>query len=239
MLLLLTALPLCAQSPAGTEVQMNEIKLNESMVYGEGFSENKEIAYDNALNELMIFANEYRAKKGQQAIGVSDLLTVVKELVCKNGAQYTVMVYMPMTQMLAITPKSNSDIVAQLIPGQKQEAAATVAAEAAPAPAAETAVFRPTPAADEILRKLCPQDNWLEIKGFMIDFKQSGKITSVGNVISYAEVPDDAYAILMDEMGGILAILSPKGGARQVNCRTRKIDAASNYSNCKYIFWYK
>lgn len=238
-----------AQTPEDIESKMDEIKLDESYVYGEDFDDDKDIAFQNALTELTTYANELRAGKGKDILNSSDLLTVVKELKYQKGSRHTVLVYLPLSQMLGMTSKSHSDVVAQnepshssqtnITPQQKVEQEQKFTFVPNKQPEATQPVPIQTQLPDDIMQTLCSQDNWLEIKGFLTNYKREGKISSIGNVLSYAEVPDDAYAILMDEMGGILSIMSPKNSPNRINYKTNQTDNENNYTNCKFIVWYK
>lgn len=237
------------QTPEEVESKMDEIKLDESFVYGEDFNDDKDIAFQNALTELTSYANELRAEKGKDILNASDLLTVVKELKYQRGSRHTVFVYLPMSQMLGITSKSHSDVVAQNVPSQSSQTNTTVQQKIEQeqkftfVPNKQPEATQPVPIQtqlpDDIMQTLCSQDNWMEIKGFLTNYKKEGKISSIGNVLSYAEVPDDAYAILMDDMGGILSILSPKNSTTRINYRTNQTDSETNHSNYKFIVWYK
>lgn len=238
-----------AQTSEEIETKMNEIKLNESYIYGEDFSDNKDIAFQSALTELTMYANELRVEKGKDTINLSDLLTVVKELRYQRDNRHTVLVYLPLSQMLGIISKSHSDIISQnassqssqsnSLPQQKieQEQKFTFIPNRQPEVTSPTPTQVPLP--DDIMQTLCSQDNWVEIKGFLTTYRRKGKISSIGNVSSYAEVPEDAYAILMDDMGGILSILSPRNSGNRINYRTNQADNESNHRNCKFIVWYK
>ena len=238
-----------AQTPEEIESKMDEIKLDESYVYGEDFNDDKDIAFQNALTELTTYANELRAGKGKDILNSSDLLTVVKELKYQKGSRHTVLVYLPLSQMLGMTSKSHSDVVAQnapshssqanVAPQQKIEQEQKITFVPNKQPEATQPVPIQTQLPDDIMQTLCSQDNWMEIKGFLTTYKREGKISLIGNVLSYTEVPDDAYAILMDDMGGILSILSPKNSATRINYRTNQTDSETNHSNYKFIVWYK
>lgn len=237
------------QTPEEIESKMDEIKLDERFVYGEDFNDDKDIAFQNALTELTTYANELRTEKRKDILNSSDLLIVVKELNYQRGNRQTVLVYLPLSQMLDITSKSHSDIVAQnaLLQSSQTNIATQQKIEQeqkftfVPNRQLESTQSAPNQAQlpDDIMQTLCSQDNWLEIKGFLTAYKGEGRISSVGNVLSYAEVPDDAYAILMDDMGGILSILSPKNSNNRINYRTNQIDSETNHNNCKFIVWYK
>lgn len=238
-----------AQTPEEIESKMDEIRADENCVYGESSGDDKDIAFQNALNDLTLSANEMRAVKGKDVITSSDMLTVVKELRYKKGSRHTVLVYLPMNQMLGITSTSHSDVVAQNVPSQpsqssvppqqkiEQEQKSTFVPNRQPETTHPANIQTPLP--DDVMQTLCTQDNWIEIKGFLTTYKGEGRISSIGNVLSYADVPDDAFAILMDDMGGILSILSPKNSETRINYRTNQIDNETNHNNCKFIVWYK
>ncbi len=249
---------LYAQSSKSTETQMNEIKLNENMIYGESSDENKNIAYSNALFDLLEYANKLRAKKGNDLIKVSDLQTVVKELAYldleKN--RHTVLVYIPLLQLFSITSKSHADIIQQSSNNQSSqncisETERDSITDSEPnftlvpnnsnynGTSIPENIYNTAPLPNEILNTLCGQDNWTEIKGFLTAYKKQGKIKETGFTTSHTEVPVDAYSILIDEMYGILAILSPKNTANRINYRTNRPDSETNHSNYKVIVWYR
>lgn len=238
-----------AQTPEEIESMMNEIKLDENFVYGCDFNQDKDIAFQNALTGLTMTANELRTNKGKNVINPSDLLTMVKELKYKKGNRYTVLLYLPINRIFDIISKSHSDILSQNKPSQSSlpentslrdpEEEQKVKSVPDRQPDMTHSIRPQTPVSADIIQTLCSQDNWIEIKGLLTAYKSEGKISTVGNVLSYAEVPEDAYAILMDDMGGILSILSPKNRGSQINYRTNQADNETKHSNCKFIFWYK
>ncbi len=218
-----------AATPEETEAQMDKIKLDETMIYGEDFNDNKEVAYQNALNELLLTANELRMASNASELAAADLNGVAKELSYRKGTRNVVMLYMPRTQALKLKHGNTA------APKPPQPAQKPTPQPSTPTPAPAVA----TPPADEIIDAICSQDNWMEIKGFLSDFKRQGKITDSGSTKTSSEVPQDAYAILFDELGGILAILSPKNSGQRIDYRTNRLDTESNHSNCKFILWYK
>lgn len=218
-----------AATPEETEAQMDKIKLDETMIYGEDFNDNKEVAYQNALNELLLTANELRMASNASELAAADLNGVAKELSYRKGTRNVVMLYMPRTQALKLKHGNTA------APTPPQPAQKPTPQPSTPTPAPAVA----TPPADEIIDAICSQDNWMEIKGFLSDFKRQGKITDSGSTKTSSEVPQDAYAILFDELGGILAILSPKNSGQRIDYRTNRTDTESNHSNYKFILWYK
>lgn len=214
-LMALLAIPCFSQSPKEIEARMDEIKMDASFIYGEAFSLDKDAAYHNAFTELLVYVNELRGERHIHPMDDADLRASAKELRYSKGARYVAFIYVPWKDVLP----------------QKQRKVET-AAVSHDAPAQ-------TPDEGEILRTICGQDNWTEIKGFLTAFKKEGKIRETGNCRAAADVPSDAYSILMDDLGGILAVLSPKGQSGRMNCRTNQPDNENNYSNCKFIVWYK
>lgn len=254
--MLVSSFTLYAQSSNEIEGKMDEIKLNENMIYGEDFNNNKDIAYDNALSELLINANELRAEKGNGMIKISDLQPLVKELRYSKGSRHIVLVYIPLSQMFSLTSKSRADIVSQAMPNQSSqnnalEAETDIKPESEPlftfVPNNSSSnemtttgnISNTAPLPNDILYTLCSQDNWTEIKGFLATYKSQGKIKETGFCTSPTQVPIDACSILIDEMYGILSILSPKNNPKRINYRTNRPDSEANYSNYKVIVWYR
>ncbi|MBJ2183389.1 MAG: hypothetical protein JFR38_02630 [Muribaculaceae bacterium] len=249
---------LCAMAltPAETEARMDEIKLDDKYIYGESYDSDPLMAYDNALTELVAYANEIREARELPPLNPSSLQTTAQELKYSDGDRHAVFLYIPLEKMLGMVSRSHADVVAAIgvaAPVAEEPAPAQVASEQ-PAPVNDKKLTfvpdrRPAPgphptepgalAPDDILETLSAQDTWLEIRGFLSSYKNDKRISATGATYDFAEVPDDAYAILIDDMGGILAILSPKNNPRRINYKTHVIDNESNYSNCKFIVWYK
>ncbi len=222
---------------ADIDKKMDEVKLNENMVFGEDFNEDKDIAYNKALLDLLNYMNERRAEKGCGALGVSDIQPVAQELKSFSNNRYNVLLYMPLSQVLALTARSHSEQMSLPAPSSSSGNAVAGTAHVPAVPSTPTTI--PAPMPDDVLETLCNQDNWTEIKGFLSSFKKRGLINETGVSTSAAEVPGDAYTILIDDMYGILSILSPKNSPNRINCRTNKPDSETNYSNCKVIVWYR
>lgn len=266
LLALLSTFPCFAQSPEEIERQMDEIKMNESYIYGEDYSDDKDMAYQNALVELLSSINELRGDKGKEYLTVGDIQTIVKELRYTKGTRNVAFLYLPLDRAMTLSAKQKIDVAGAGTTSRRSDSAvaqtsdrqqaqtAKPAPKPTPAPAqtqVDNASSKPAvgstqsgaksfaPADKGILETLCGQDNWVEIKGFLSSFKKEGKIRETGRCLSPSEVPDDAYSILMDEMGGILAIMSPKNLPNRLNHKTNQTDNENNHANCKFIVWYK
>lgn len=243
---MIATLPCFAQSPEEIEKKMDEIKMNEAYIYGEDYNDDKDMAYQNALTELLSSINEMRGDKGKEFITVSDIQPILKELRYAKSTRNVSFLYIPINQALSLTPKQKIDVASAepnsthnnnaIVPDQRTEDNSKFTF----VPNTPQSNHNDISTIDKrILETLCGQDNWVEIKGFLTSFKNEGKIRETGNCLSYSEVPDDAYSILMDEMGGILSIMSPKNSTNRINHKTNQTDNEQNHANCKFIVWYK
>ena len=239
-----------AENEEATKAKMNEIKLSEDYLYGEDFSDDKNIAFDNALSQLQRYANELRQEKGLNSLKVSDIQPQVSELHYLKGDRYTVLVYISAEKMFAIHGRTEA-ILNQNSAQPSPDPVQTPVTSTQPSPA----INNSQPVAnnstnlqqsqsiahtdDDMLDIISAQDTWIELKGFLTNFKKLGKIKETGTCINPGDVPADAFSILIDELYGVLAVLSPKNSANRINHKTNQTDSESNYPNCKVIVWYK
>lgn len=244
MALLLLPLHLYADNSDDVKQKMNCIKLDENYLYGEDYDSDMEAAYGNALQELLAYANEIRWENGKEELVAADIIPYVTVLRYSDAGRCVTMVYMGYDEALSLSHNQGTD---SMLPGMifvPSEPADSVVV----APIPETQSFPESgnvsqsnadSGLDELTRKLCDQDNWIEIKGFLTSYKQSGNIRQTGNCYSLADVPADAYAILVDEMYGILAILTPVNNNQRTNCKTNQRGSVNNWPGTKIIVWYK
>ena len=323
------ALTIMGEDKVATKEKITEIKLNDEFLFGEGMSDDKEIAYGIAIDDLLSFANEVKDRNSQAKISISDLITKTETLVYDNGSRYEVIVYIPVKLIIepgAISSSEKNEINV-IKPGSAEvkkepeiEDSATIMAEVQPIEEV-TIEEEPAPLIEqeniqeiqqeniqenqtenrqdnqpeiqqenrqdnqpeiqqeirheiqpeniqenlpenlvknqtenqqpedsmtrfnleydgEIEKFLLTQDNFSEIKSFLSDMKRNGKIVETGATDSPNNLPQDANLILMDGLGGILAILSPSGGQGRINYKTQKSDSENNY-NSKFIVWYR
>lgn len=247
----LCALGVRAQNSSTIERQMDDVKLSEEFIYGYMESDDKNIAYDDALQDLLMSVNDYRLEKDKEAsrLTVSDIQPCAKELAYAEADVHYVLVYLTRRQALSLTRKSHEGVVPTL-PGSrpKPEVRKDSLAPAKPQPPVtpvapkESKEPKAAPAAqlpDDVVATITGQDTWLEVKGLLTEYKRRGQVKETGVVTKAVEAPADAYVILIDELSGILAFLSPNGGSGRINNRTFQPDSESNYTNCKVIVWYK
>ena len=275
-----------------TKEKIMEIKLDDNFIFGEGVSDNKEIAYGVALDDLLIFANEIKERNSQDKLSLNDLVTNVETLIYEDGSRFEVIVYIPFKIVIdtnhknssakdeikkssasaQTTPVKKEKIVAaekqnteeisvkakgKNMPMEKAEEKISVSVNTGEPPVAEISAEppmavgtkEPETAMDyrsqsgpieigEVEEFLVSQDNFAEIKTFLSDMKNSGKIRETGAAYSSDYLPQDASLILMDELGGILSILSPVSKDGRFNYKTHKTDTENNY-NSKFILWYR
>lgn len=247
-----------ADTPEESERKMDEIKLDATYVYGESFSSNADIAYDNSLTDLMIYCNEIRGEKGLTQLKSSDLQPVAKEIRSVQNGQHTVFLYLSVDDMMKIQSKSRALVVGnnslsqsqppsqpQLQSSQNNSYTSSVSHSQnssltfVPSKPNNQQTTNVPSLSSDILEALTIQNTWTELKPMIIHYKDLGKITETGNTQQWDAVPNDAYVILFDADAGVLAFLSPKNDTERLNYKTNSIDNIVNYSNCKFIVWYK
>ena len=222
--------------------EMNNVKLNESFIFGEGFHVRKDVAQECAISEILSYAIELRFDNGNnEKLQPSDIQPIVKQLIHFDGNQYNVFLYVDREQILSMSghiesPKISSNADPRSEPKELVVSDKTQNSQMSKGTSLEDR-FKPLP--NDVLYTLCNQDNWTEIKGFLSTYKNQGKIRETGFCTNLSEIPVDAYRILIDDKYGILAILAPKDSDNRININTNQIDKESNYSNCAVIVWLK
>jgi len=222
--------------------KMNNVKLNESFIYGEGFHIKKDLAHDFAISEILSYAIELRFDNGNnEKLLPSDIQPIVKQLVHFDGNQYNVFLYVDRAQILSMSghienPKTLSSADYKTESKERAVQDNTQNSQVFKGTSLEER-FAPLP--NDILNTLCNQDNWVEIKGFLSAYKNKGIIKDYGFSSDISDIPFDSYRILIDRQYGILAFLAPKNSENRINIKTNKLDKESNYPNCAVIVWFK
>lgn len=222
--------------------EMNNVKLNESFIFGEGSHLNKDVAHECAVSEILSYATELRFESGNnKKLLPADIQSIVKQLVYFDGDQYNVFLYVDRDQILSMTshiesPKSSLSADPK---SESKELAVQEKTQNSQVPKCPSLEDRFTPLPNDILNTLCNQDNWTEIKGFLSSYKNQGKIRESGFCTDTSDVPMDSYRVLIDNQYGILAILVPENSNDSINLKTQQSDKESNYSNCAVIVWFK
>lgn len=240
----LLPLALCAQTKAEMEAKVNEIKLDDNYIFGEGFDDDKGIAYENALSDLAMTANQLREGKGKEPLGQSQLQVKAKEIAYSDEARTTVFLYIPYDDVLAMEVKSP----AKVLPGKpsipskpsKPSVSSTSSTSSTPStPATANSSSSAQSSLGELTELICQQDNWTEIKPILQQYKSGKKISQTGVAQSLSDVPAEAYAVRIDGMYGILTVLSPAKGGTRTDMKAETPFTDSNNDNCKVIVWYK
>lgn len=234
--------PMHGQSDSANLEKINEVKSDEAYIYGEGYNANESTAYDKALIDILEYAIEFRFNNGnEKKITIADIRPIVNQINHFDGKQYNILVYIPRNQILSLTgqvaesvPQKQSAIKGEVDPMQNNPSTMPSTLSQTDEP-----VSPPSNVANDVLYIICNQDNWTEIKGLLTDYKKRGEIKDTGFCTDPAESPIDSYCILIDELYGVLAVMSPKSSGSRINLKTNQTDQESNYPNCKVIVWFK
>lgn len=222
--------------------RMNELKQDESIIFGLGFHENMAKANNYAQLDLLSDAIEFRLNNNKVAkISIRDIQPYVKQLIYFDGSQYDVILYVGKDLILSLTGQTEDSVSSSNVGINSEPVLKEYGRQAQDL---STSQENPveisfTPLPNNILHTLCIQDNWTEIKGFLENYKQQGKIKETGVCTTISEIPQDAYRVLIDEYYGILAMMAPKTSNDRLNIKSNQLDKESNYPNFKVIVWFK
>lgn len=251
--LCLCALAASAQTPAQIEEKMNNIKIDETYIFGEGSDADKNDAYQRALVDLLQIVNELRVGQKKEPLAQRDIQPRVAELTYTQGGITYSMLYINADKALALVPKKSDGGGNHGGSGQN---ATTPAATPVATPAASPAVTPPatpaatpavTPAPTSVATSQSVQDitdyvkklhTWIEVKGTLQQHVMERRIKA-GKATSLSEVPEDAVALLLNSYGDIVAVLSPGNAQQRTDLKTNKTYSESNSPNYSQIFWYK
>lgn len=230
------------QTAKGVIDQMNDIKLDESFIFGEGSHVNKDVAYENAMTELLSYANEIRLESGKvNKIIFSDVSHIVKQINHFDGNRYCILIYIQRDPILSMAGYSQAQESLSTL-NAKPEAKESIEQTEPKNPDTPKGIKvneKITPLPDDMLYILSAQDNWMEIQGLLTKYKSQGKIKEAGQCTDISKIPAGTYRFLMDGLYGILAFLAPTDSNNVINLKTSQIDKDSNYPNCKVIVWFR
>lgn len=237
-------LPLALNGQTSSDIidKMNNVKLNESFIFGEGFHVRKDVAHDCAISEILSYAIELRFDNGKnEKLLPSDIQPIVKQLVYYDGNQYNIFLYVDRDQILSMSghienPKTLSGADHKIESNERAVQDNTKNSQVSKGTPLEG---KSSSLSNDILNTLCNQDNWTEIKGFLSAYKNNGRIKDYGFSSDISDIPIDSYRILIDRQYGILAFLAPKNSDYRINIKTNQLDKESNYPNCAVIVWFK
>ncbi|MCM1021936.1 MAG: hypothetical protein NC343_06720 [Muribaculum sp.] len=251
--LLITAVLFCSPTlHAQNDVkdQINTIKLDENYLWAEGNDENKDIAFQNALYELVLMINEIRAADGKQPLESSHLSHLVETKSYPRGEKTNMFAYIAFDKAMAVEVRQNLGIVV----GQKQESdsvATTTPAKTEPVvaqqqekpasqPQAQKFTFVPAGSANitSVTARICEYEMVTEANLTLKKYAADGTVKQYNRARSLAEIPSDAHLVLFDREHVIKAVLGPDNGSGRMNMRTQQPDNLNNYHQVA-IIWYK
>lgn len=245
------------QNPAAVKDRINSVKLDAACLYAEVTHQDANLAYENALSELLLTVNDLRESNGKPVVQVSDLTGRVEQLEYKRGEKIVVFVYISANKALAIARGKIRGIVIgedeSEVPSKLQTLESGKQSQAVSTRPVETELKQPDPAVsvsepvnaelkamadDEVARLVLQIEMVTDIKGFMDKFKTQGKVSSYGVAHSMEDIQDSAYLILYDRTWAIQTVLSPSFQGKRLNLRNNEADAVSKYRGYG-VFWYK
>ena len=242
LLIFCVAVPLDMRGQIANDAldKMNEIKLDESFVYGEASEADEDIAKENAILSFLTYANDVRIQYGNTDMIISsDIDRMVKYIKSFEGNKHCVLVYIPRKSVLELAghPRNSES---PITPNPKTEPKKTLKPNNPPLSATLEDVktniaIKPLP--QDMLNILAAQGSWLEIKGLLEKYKGQGKIKETGLGTEISEIPVGTYRLLIDDQYRILAFLAPVDSESAVNLKTNQADNESHYPNCKVIVW--
>lgn len=239
-------------SRADVHDEINAIKLDEKYLFAEGTDEDKNIAFDNALYELLLLVNEVRTGDQKPVLETSHLVSVVEHKSYLRGEKTLSFVYITSEKARSLMPKQSLGIV---VGADQQPAADSAAVATKPTVQPTAAATQQQPAQQpaqhpqkfnfvagkditSATARLCEYEMATEANMALKRYNAEGTVSQFGRARSMAEIPADAYLLLFDREQVIKAILGPDTGSGRTNMRTRQPDALSNYHQVAVI-WYR
>lgn len=232
---------------------IRDIKLNESYIYGEGTDEDKNIAYDIALQEIINNINEMRLASNKSMIKSKDIVAQLSQYSYNRGEAELVFVYIPVSQAMNIVPYEGPkfDLDTQTeTPVQEYPGGSIQSGSNSGSPSTDTSSnstqslnivassFGRQTADEDILVYILTPTQTTDLIKTLERFQSEGKISQIKNARSFEEIPDDAYVIAYDREHTIKAVFSPVSNGVRMNYKIHKEDEMTNYRGCGF-FWFK
>lgn len=228
--------------------EINAIKLDENYLFADASDEDKNIAFDNALYDLLLLVNVMRVESSKPTLETSHLVNLVENKSYLRGEKTLSFVYILTEKAMSIMPKESLGIVV----GTQQQPADSVAAAPAKQTAQTEATAQKQPEQQQQQKytfvankdissataRLCEYEMATEASLALKKYSSEGTISQFDRARSMSEIPADAYLLLFDRQHVIKAILGPDTGSGRMNMRTRQPDALGNYHQVAVI-WYR
>lgn len=253
----LFAFPLGAQSPGAPDIQsmekrMNEIKLDENYVFGEGNGSTAKIAYNEAFQSLAMTAITLREQAGKPKILPELILSIMNTPIAYKRAngRFKYFLYISREELMHLgEPAPTAKEVRRKKQEQKQrEEARKDSVQGVPdSRPADQAKSRPAPRTNP--RKNSYEPVILDIVNrtplqltelkFLLDaYKKAGLISRYGQTRPGETTPDGAYVLLFNRQYEIIALLDPRGRDGRTDYIHGVPDSEENHSDYG-IIWFQ
>lgn len=214
---------LSAQSDS-VKQQINNIKLDESYLFGEAKDLNGDLATAYAVKDLLVCVNAFRCENKLSLIEEKSIDPVYLKLSYRRGDLTYVFTYLKKKQALEIS--------SMLLP-------ATSTVEVADIDPERIVIYdvADTTVHDEILQNILERQMIDDVYGYLQNLKKKDKIAGFAVAKGMLEIPDNAMLIIYNRMHKVVAVLTEKVNEERKNIRTNKPDRIFNYSG-HGVLWY-
>lgn len=250
LIAMLLTVAIKGQTPESIKNKIKNIKLDEKYVFGESSSENREIAYDDAMRDLLTTINELRVSKGMAVLKLADIIAISSEHTYDRGeGTILVFAFIELERALSVVPKKNAQILVdnKSSVSVQSESNPSVIAENKPAVFADkqetnVSVSNDSQSAlvdlNDVTRNVLEREMFQNVWGYLNLAHESGKVSQFSMVKDKSAIPSDAYVVVIARDHSVKAILTPEQNGKRLNVKSNKNDFISNYSNVAML-WYK
>lgn len=219
--------------------QINDIKLNEAYVYGEGTDIDKSIAYNIALQEIINTINELRLSSNRKPIASKNITALLSQYSYSRGKSKLVFVYIPISRVMDMETKDNPKFNLKT----NKNTTETKSKETQEIPPTQSlniisSTFDRQTSEQDILAYILAPTQTTDLIKCLERFLSEGKISKIQNARSFEEIPSEAYAVTYNHEHAVIAIFSPENNGERTNYKTQQKDKITNYRGCGF-FWFK
>ncbi len=200
--------------------KIQEIKLDGRYVFGESSNKEASIAYENAIDDLLFSANIIRTERGMVLLNRASLNDSIPTLTYCRGEQINVFLYLPCSDVLAISDTTGN--VTVTVPETHD---------------VDPAFFKDSNIKNEILQNVLDREMIDNVWGYLDNQKKSGNVIGLGKARSVSEIPESAYLILYDNHFRAVVVLSPHNNGQRCNVRTNAPESFSSYTG-HGVIWF-
>ncbi|MBQ9636669.1 MAG: hypothetical protein IJV36_02075 [Prevotella sp.] len=228
--LIVSALPVSAQTPADVTKNINAMKRDAMYIYAEATMKDLDEAYNGAKAILEMKVGDW-VRTQHPDEGIEVCIVKAKEhfvqLETRRGDYYRAFVYVRKDDIMPVADRSEVTVF-EVAPVESTQS--TIISEEAPVEE-NKAVLELTP--DE--KQMLQVSSFYEVEPYIKELKSKGRLQNYGK---YATMPvdDDCHMFVYDKQGNISALIR-KSGQTQYNLNTLKEDNVKNYKNCGAIWF--